>query len=314
MVRLVECLRLSSPLFATVLIGFVAARLPLWRKAWTGVASRVVFACVLPAMLFQMMSQRRGLPHADARMLGAFFGGCFIVFAIGRLVGRTWLRLDGVGQSVFALGGIFSNNVLLGLPMAESAFGPEAVPAVSLILVFNSLTLWTLVSVSVEWARHGSLTPSGFGKTALSVIANPIVASILLGLLFGESGLALPGPLALVIGSLARVAGPAALLVLGMGLAAYGLPRDWQPSLAICALKLVLQPAAVAALGFALGLPALELKVVILLASMSVGANVYLMAVEFQALEAAVASSLLLSTALAALTTPVLLLLLQRVV
>lgn len=45
----------------------------------------------------------------------AFFGGCPVVYAIGRVVGRALFDLDGVGRSVFAVGGIFSSssNVLL---------------------------------------------------------------------------------------------------------------------------------------------------------------------------------------------------------
>ena len=45
----------------------------------------------------------------------------------------------------------------------------------------------------------------------------------------------------------------------------------------------------------------------ILLASMAVGANVYLVASQFRTLQGTIASSLVLSTALAALTTPLLL-------
>ena len=75
----------------------------------------------------------------------------------------------------------------------------------------------------------------------------------------------------------------------------------------ITVLKLVVQPLVVWALGTAIGLPALELQVVVLLASMAVGANVYLMAVQFDTLQGAVASSLVVSTALAALTSPLLL-------
>jgi predicted permease len=308
---LYRCFLLSSPLFATVLAGFLVARLRHWRRSWTALATKLVFAFILPAMLFNMMSDLSALPALDARLLLAFFGGCLIVFMIGRLVGQRWFGLDGVGQSVFALGGVFSNNVLLGLPMAKSALGKPALPAVGLIIVFNSLTLWTLVSVSVEWARQGSLTAAGLAKTAIGVLTNPIVAAIILGLLFGVSGLRLPHPAAVVLGGVSRIAAPAALLVLGMGLAEYGLASAWQQSAAICALKLVVQPAVVAALGVALGLPLLELKVVVLMASMSVGANVYLMAVQFKALEGAIANSLLLSTALAALSTPILLAALQ---
>jgi predicted permease len=202
---------------------------------------------------------------------------------------------------------VFSNNVLLGVPLAKSALGDEALPSVALVLVFNALTLWTLVTVSVEWARSGSFTLAGFGNTARNVLTNPIVAAILAGTLFGFTGLALPGPLDAMLAGLGRIAAPAALLVLGMGLAEYGVRQDWRQSAAICALKLAVHPLAVWVLGLALGLPPVELRAVVLLASLSVGANVYLMSVQFGALQGPVASSLVLSTALAALTTPVLL-------
>ena len=50
------------------------------------------------------------------------------MFALGRLVGAFLFGQDGVSQSVFALGGVFSNNVLLGLPIAERALGKAALP------------------------------------------------------------------------------------------------------------------------------------------------------------------------------------------
>lgn len=298
---------LSAPLFAIVLVGYLIGVWRHWRRDWTAIASKLVFAVVMPAMLFGLMSDMSSLPPVDTRLLIAFFGSCFIVFVIGRLVAARLFRLDGVSQSVFALGGVFSNNLLLGLPIAKQTLGEQALPSVALVLVFNSLTLWTLVSVSVEWARHGSFTISGFGKTALSVITNPIVASIVGGTLFGLSGLQLPGAIGMALDAIGTLAAPAALLVLGMGLAEYGVRRGWQQSVAISALKLLVQPLVAWALGAALGLPPMELQVVVLLASMAIGANVYLMAAQFQTLQGTIASSLVLSTALAAVTTPILL-------
>ena len=72
-------------------------------------------------------------------------------------------------------------------------------------------------------------------------------------------------------------------------------------------LFLVIQPLVVFALARLLRLPPVETSAVVLLASMSVGTNVYLMSRQFGVLEGPVASSLLLSTVLAALTTPVVL-------
>lgn len=298
---------LATPLFVLVLLGYALMRLFHWPKAMADHMTRFVFSVALPAMLFRLMSDFSKLPPVDARLLVAFFGGCLVVFILGRLIAWRVFQLDGVGQSVFALGGVFSNNVMLGLPLAKVALGEAAVPPVALVLVFNALVLWTLVTVSVEWARHGSFSVRGFARAARAVLVNPIVAAILSGTLFGIIGLPLPalvdGPMAM----LAQAATPMALIALGMGLAEYRLRDEWRISLAISAVKLLVQPLVVWLLARLLGLGTLETRVVVLLASLAVGVNVYLMSRQFEALEGPVAGSLILSTALAALTTPLVL-------
>ena len=233
------------------------------------------------------------------------------MFAIGRAWGRAAFGLDGVAQSVFALGGIFSNNVLLGVPLARAALGEAALPAVALILVFNTLLLWTLVTVSVEWARYGEFSLRGIGATLRSVLTNPIVAAILAGAAFGLAGGTLPALVDAPLQFLGNAAAPLALFVLGMGLAEYGMRQGWRAGLAITLLKLVVQPLAVWLLCRVLGLPKIETQVAVLLAALPVGINVYLMSREFRAMEGAVATSILVSTALAALTTPAVLALLK---
>jgi hypothetical protein len=69
-------------------------------------------------------------------------------------------------------------------------------------------------------------------------------------------------------------------------------------------MKLFAHPAAVYAIARLVSLPPLETQTVVMLASLPIGANVYLMSREFRTLEAAIATSLVLSTALAAVTTP----------
>jgi malonate transporter len=298
---------LSSPLYALVGAGYLFARLPWWRALWTERISKFVFTFALPAMLFQMMSHQASLPRADGRVLIVYFGSCLIVFAIGRATGAWLFKLDGTARSVFALGGIFSNIVLTGLPIAKIALGVAAVPVVALLLVFNALTLWTLVSVSVEWSRHGSFSASGIAKTALRVLRNPIILAIISGTAIGRLGFTLPALADTVLVAVGNVAAPAALLMLGMGLAAFPLRHEWRSSVAVCTLKLLLQPLVVWSLAIALGLPRLELQAVVLVASMSVGINVYLMSLQFQSIQGTIANSIVLSNLFAAFTTPLLL-------
>jgi predicted permease len=300
-------LSLAVPLFSLVFVGYALMRFLRLPKLWSDKLSRFVFTIALPAMLFRLMSDFSKLPPVDSRLLLAFFGSCLIVFAIGRLIAWKAFALDGVSQSVFALGGVFSNNVMLGLPLAKVVLGDAAVPSVALVLVFNALILWTLVTVSVEWARHGSFSLSGSAKTVNAVLTNPVVAAILAGTFYGLAGLIIPQFIDVPLGLLGQAAAPMSLLALGMGLAEYGIQAGWQISLSITTIKLLLQPLVVWLLARLLDLPLVETQVVVLLASIGVGANVYLMSRQFQVLEGPVASSLVLSTMFAAITTPLIL-------
>jgi predicted permease len=298
---------LSAPLFAVVLIGYAIAHWRRWQQQWTQWASKLVFNFALPAMLFHVLSDWSKLPPLNAKLLLAFFSGCFIVFFIGRWIASRAFNLDATAQSMFAMGGIFSNNVMLGLPLAKATIGKEAVPSVAMIVLFNALILWTLASVSVEWGKHGQVSLRGLPRLALNIVTSPLVAAVLAGLAFGATGLELPQMLEAMLARVSALAGPAALVALGMGLVPYGLRHGWQQSAVISALKLIVLPLVVWLIAHLLGLPPLETRVAVLLASMSLGANVYLMSIQFEAVQGPIASALVFSTAAAAVTTPLVL-------
>jgi predicted permease len=278
-----------------------------WPKAVADALTHFVFSVAIPALLFRLMSDLSRLPPVDARLLIAYFGACLAVFLLGRFIAARFFRLDAVAQSVFALGGIFANNVLLGIPLAKITLGESSLPVISLVLVFNSLLLWTLVTVSVEWARHRALSLSGYLQAAKAVLRNPVVASILIGTVWGLAALPLPAVIDQTLGLISEAAVPLSLIALGMGLAQYGIREGGRVSVSITVLKLAVQPAVVWLLAWLLSLPPLETAAIVMLASLPVGANVYLMSRQFDTLGGPVAASLVLSTALAAVTTPLIL-------
>ena len=288
-------------------VGYALSRWGRWPKAVSDALTRFTFSVAIPAFLFRLMMDFRSLPPVDARLLIAYFGGSFILFFVSRVVAARAFAMDGVSQTIFAMGTIFSNNVLLGIPLAKIILGDASLPAVSLVVVFNSLVLWTLVTVSVEWARTGEASLRGFARTAREVVLNPVVSSVLLGIAFSFTGFSMPRVVTDTLGLMSTAAVPMSLIVLGMGLAEYGIGEGVGASLALSLLKLVAAPLAVYTIARALSLPAIETQAVVMLASLPVGANVYIMARQFDALQGPVATSLVLTTALAAVTTPLLL-------
>ena len=119
---------LTAPLFVLVLLGYALTRWAKWPKPVADALTRFVFSVAIPAFLFRLMSDFWRLPPVDPRLLIAYFGACLIVFVLGRAIARRVFHMDGVAQSVFALGGIFSNNVLLGVPLAKITLGRRRFP------------------------------------------------------------------------------------------------------------------------------------------------------------------------------------------
>lgn len=301
---LLQQILLSAPLFILVFVGYAAMKFFAWPTSMSDALSRFVFTLALPALLFHLMSDLSKLPPVDSRLLLAFFGACLLVFGLGRLLSWKLFKLDGPAQSVFSMGGIFSNNVMLGIPLTKVLLGDAALPSVALVLVFNALILWTLVTVSVELSRHQQLSFKSLGKMTVNVMSNPIVAAIALGTLWGLTGWKLPTVVDATVLLVSQSAAPMALIALGMGLAQYGMGDDWRIPASITVLKLIIHPLLTFALARMLHLPLLETQAVVLMAAISVGANVYLMARQFETMEGPVAASLVASTALAAITTP----------
>lgn len=297
-------LALGAPLFALILVGYLLIRVGGWSKSMTDHLTAFVFGVGLPAMLFRMMCGLSQLPPVDGRLLIAFFGACLAIFLLGRVVSWKFFGLDGLGQSVFGIGCIFSNNVMLGLPLAKASLGDQAIPSVALVLVFNSLILWSLVSVSVEWHRHRSLSLSGFRKTLKGVLRNPLILAILGGTAFGLTGATLPEAIDSPLAMLGQTGMPVALVALGMSLAEYDLRDEWRVSAAIAFLKLIVLPLCVLGIARLIGLPRMETMVVVLLGSVGLGANVFLMSRQFKAVEGGVAGALIVSTVVSAVTTP----------
>ena len=298
---------LTAPLFILVLLGYGLTRWAGWPKPVSDALTRFVFAVAIPALLFRLMSDFSRLPPVDPRLLIAYFGSCFIVFAVGRFIANRVFRMDGVSQSVFALGGIFANVVLLGVPLAKITLGEESIPVVSLVVVFNSLTLWTLVTVSVEWARHRKMSWSGYVQAAKAVLTNPVVASILLGTGWGLTAIPLP---AIVDGTLELISQAAVPLVADRaGDGTRGISHRRRMARQHDHVRAQARPSAGDRLLLArwLALPPLETQAIVMLASLPVGANVYLMSRQFNTLGGPVAASLVISTALSAVTTPMIL-------
>ncbi|OCG10516.1 hypothetical protein B5800_08790 [Gilliamella apicola] len=297
----------TLPLFILILLGFLAVKLGRWQKTVTDSLTKFTFYIAFPIMLFQIMSHFSEQSEIDIKLLLVFFGGSFIVFATGCLIASKVFKLNGSQSTLFAMGGIYTNTVFVGIPIIKMLLGDQAIPIVAIIVIFNALILWTLATVSIEFVQMGKLSGRSFIKALKNVSKNPIIIGIFTGIVVNYIGLPIPNFINQSTKMVSDMTAPLSLIVLGMGLAEYKIRDQFLITGSICILKLAILPIITYIVGKLLGLPTLELQVVVLLSSVSIAINCYMMARQFEVLQGPIASSLLISTALSSVTTPLIL-------
>jgi predicted permease len=197
--------------------------------------------------------------------------------------------------------GLFSNSVLLGLPITARAYGPEALAGNFAIIAFHAPFCYAIGITAMEIAHAGG---GGLGDVAPRVLRamfrNALVIGILLGFAVNLSGITLPAPVTEAVDLMVQAALPGALFGLGGVLTRYRPEGDMRTILAVTACSLLLHPAATWGLARAMGVGEAGLRSAVLTAAMAPGVNAYVFANLYGVGKRVAASAVLIGTALTA--------------
>jgi predicted permease len=295
-----------TPVFLLIGAGVVAG----WRR-WVGPAairdlSNLVFMLLIPALLFRTMSQVH-LGALDWRPLAAYFSAVLPWFALQVL----WRGFSPRGV-VLALGGTFSNLVMIGIALVQLAYGQPGMVTLLTLIAVHALILLTVAAVTLELAdarratQAVSLSVARLWPVALSAIRgaviHPIPVPIACGLLWGAMGWTLPAVVDRPLQLLGQAFGPLALVLVGVSLAYTPLRGHWREALSVAVAKNVVMPVLVLLSAWLWGLRGLPLTVLVVAAGVPVGANVFLFAQRYRVAQDEVTAATALSTALALLS------------
>jgi malonate transporter and related proteins len=303
-----------APFFLLVLLGWGAARSRLLPVEGIGALTVFVLFFGLPAMLFRLgASGALHQPGLGWLLLSYGMGGVCVTVA-----GLWWAQRHGLSRrdgGLVALVIAFPNTGFLGLPLLTGLIGPQAAGPVAATLIIDVLLL---SSLCLAWAHSrpgkGSGHDSAWHAAQASVqgaLRNPLLWSMALGMVWAETGWALPSVLDRTLTLLGQSATPAALFTLGAILArAQGQPgavRSPVPPVALLGptlLKLVLHPLLVLGVGRVLqhqglNLPDAGLMALVMAAALPSASNVSMLAEREQADVALVARIILWTTAAA---------------
>ncbi len=311
---MIPVLSIVLPVFGLIGLGVIGGRSKLFPEAAVNGLSNFVLYVAVPALLFRTIVRSRPFDTLNFDIVFAYYGASFVVMVGALALGRYVFGLAGGERASFAMGSMFSNTTLLGVPLVFATWGEAGLVPLMVVITLHSLLFATVFFVLHDMAQSGAVGwASAVRLAARSIVTNPVIISIAVGLAWAFLGLGLPGFVSSIIDMLGDATIPAALFALGAALAQFPVAGNVQHAMTMAGIKLVLHPLLVfAAAHWLFDLSALELAVVTLTAALPGGLMVFLVAQSYGVYVARAGTSLVLSTAGGVFTLSVLIALFAR--
>ncbi|MEN8839706.1 MAG: AEC family transporter [Octadecabacter sp.] len=301
---MLDILTIVLPVFIVIGFGYLA----VWRGYFTDIAvdGLMKFAqnFAIPCLLFTAISTLDLQQNFDVPLLFSFYTGVVMAFVAGLfgarfLFSRSWEDSVAIGFCC-----LFSNTLLLGLPITERAYGTDSLLGNYAIIAIHAPFGYMLGITAMELARaKGTALRYLPATVAKAMFSNALVLAIGLGFVVNLGNFPLPEVLTDAIGLMARAALPAALFGLGGVLYRYRPEGDMRTILFVCAISLGLHPAIVWTLGSANGLSTEAFRSAVLTAAVAPGINTYVFANMYGTAKRVAASAVLIGTVLSIFTT-----------
>ncbi|MDQ1848678.1 AEC family transporter [Gemmobacter fulvus] len=291
----------TLPFFALIGVGYWAGRVRIFPPEAVAWLTKFVFYFALSAMLFRFAANLSLAEIFDLSFVLAYLSATTLVYLIA--MGVALFRERGLEEAAMEAQCATSGNTgFLGVPMLVVLLGPAAAGPVLMVLTVDMVVFSSLITLIITGARGGALGLHTLRTLAVGWLRNPMVVSIVLGLIWSGLALPVPAPVNEFLALLGGAATPGALFAIGASLAGRGAERlgvaGW-----LSFAKLVLHPLAVAVAALWLfPVDRAAAGVMIAAASLPVAGNVYILAQHYGVAPQRVSTAILISTAVSILT------------
>lgn len=267
------------PVFLVIGLGYIVRWRGMLNDQVIDGLMRFAQSVAIPCLLFLAISQLDLGAEFNLPLLISFYTGAVAGFLAGLLgarflFGRPWPDAVAIGFV-----SLFSNSLLLGLPITERAFGPEALAGNYAIISVHAPICYGIGITAMEIARaQGSGPLQTLIQIGRSMSRNMLVLAIAAGFVVNLSGMPLPAVMIDALNLMGRAALPTALFALGGVLYLYRPEGDMRIVAYLCLVSLVAHPAITWGLGRGVGLEHDQLRSAVVTAACAPGINAYVFA------------------------------------
>lgn len=291
------------PVFLVLGFGYAVTWKGWFAKAHVEGLMKFAQHFAIPCLLFHAISHLDLAQNFSLPLMISFYTGATSGFLAALLGARYLFHRPWEDSVAIGFCGLFSNALLLGLPITERAYGAGALDANYAIVAVHAPFCYGLGITTMEIVRN-----SGGGvlltvrRVFRAMFRNAMVIGIALGFIFNIGHLPQPAVLSSAIDLMSRAALPAALFALGGVLYSYRPEGDLRTALYVCGCALVLHPVITWSLGSAFGLGTAPFRSAVVTSAMPPGVNAFIFANMYGVGKRVAATTVLLATAFAIFT------------
>lgn len=290
-------LDLLAPLFVLIALGALLHRLGMMPVEIITGLNRLLYWVGLPVVVFHSLATA----ERETGEIGPLLVVLLSATAISVLLAWGWsvaLRVPGPARGTFVQAAYRGNLSFIGLPLLLSVPGVPQAPAV--LSMAPMLIVYNAVAVAVLLASQHKGGTKAWRSIGVEIVRNPIILASVAGALWHHAGWGLPSAVERSLASLAAMTLPLALLTIGAALMTVPIRGNRRIATAAALHKVAVSPLIGYAVGRVVGLGPDTLLAALLLLACPTAAISYTMVRQMGGDESLAASSVVLSSVLAA--------------
>ena len=302
MENFIYSINVTMPIFLVMVIGYILKQIGMLNDNFVTVANKFNFKVTLPFMLFKDIAGVDIKAVFDIKYVlfcAIVSTICFwVVWGTAKLLVR-----DKTIRGAFVQSSFRGSAAVMGLAFIQNIYGSSAmgplmiVSAVPLYNIFSVIVLTFEANDSPGIDKKAKIRQAG-----INICKNPIILSILAGLIVGLLEIQFPTLVNKTVSNVAQMATPLALITIGAGFEGRKALAKIAPTMAASMIKLVLQPLVFLPVAAWMGFSGEKMIAILIMLASPTTPSCYIMAKSMNNDEVLTASVIVTTTLMAAFT------------
>ena len=236
-----------TPFIFITFLGFLFGKFKVLDLGHAKILNLFLFYIAVPALIIKLIAQNE-IGQVDLKQIFSYLIMQSICGLVAYIITFKYFKRSIPESIIWALTVALSNHVTLLLPITEIYFQQNVISQVATIILMDGVILLSVIAFFLELSTKSNVNLFIFLK---NLISNPMILSIIIGLLFVISNFNIDEtPIEYTLSKLAACVSPVGLFAIGVILSFYTKNVVNKLSISITLLKLVISPIILLAIGF----------------------------------------------------------------